>query len=100
MQLENLLRGIDARTAQAFVTAAWNLFEALAVQAEQVQAARTPAPRDYRSAGLDRSTPPGGWLAAGELRQTGRRIAEAIATERWLDGALLAIRALGGLGGG
>jgi len=98
MGLETLIGRIDSKTAQAFVTAARHLIDALLRERAAVEAVRTPAVRDYASAALPRSTPAGGWLSHEEIAQTAGRLAEAIAAEKWADGALLALRLLWGLG--
>jgi len=99
MDLEAVMKRIDAPTARAFVTAARHLIDALLIEAESVRTMQTPAARDYRAAELPRDTPAGGWLSHGELRATVQRMSEAIAAERWIDGAMFAVRLLAGLGG-
>ena len=100
MDLRTILNGIDAETARAFVTAARHAIDALLIEAERVRQMQTPALRDYNTAGLPRGTPPGGWLAHEELRETARRMAEALATEKWVDGFIAAVQVLRMLGGG
>lgn len=99
MDLLTLARTIDAPTARAFVSAARHLFDALLIEAERVKPARTPAARDYDGPALARTTPAGGWLTHDELRDTARRLAEAVAAERWTDGLLAALTFIAGLGG-
>lgn len=94
MNLEDLLGRIDLRTAQAFVRAARHVIDALLIEAERVKEAQAPTPRDYATASLSREAPPGGWLSRDELRSAAQRMAEAMAAEKWVDGALVAIRAL------
>jgi len=99
VNLEALLRAVDAPTARAFVTAARSVIDALMIEAQRVQQAQAPQPRDYERAGLDRSAPGGGWLSDEALRDATRSMAEAIAAERWLDGVAATIRVLTLLGG-
>lgn len=100
MDLQTLIRNIDAATAQSFVTAARHVIDALMIEAKRVEQTQTPARRAYGSGGsaLSRDTPPGGWISHDELRETTRKMSEAIAGEHWIDGALFAIRALSTLG--
>ena len=98
MQLETLISRIDAETARAFVTAARHIIDALLIEAQRIRKTQTPAVRDYSSAELSREAPAGGWLSHDELRGSAQQMAEAIAAEKWLDGALFAIRALAAVG--
>jgi hypothetical protein len=98
MGLETLIGRIDGKVAQAFVTAARHLIDALLRERAAAEAVRTPAARDYASATLSRTTPAGGWISQQEIAQTASRLAEAIAAEKWTDGALLALRLLWGIG--
>ncbi len=98
MDLKRVLGQVDARTAQAFVRASRNVFDALMLEAERVQEAGTPPPRDYAAAGLSREAPAGGWLTHAELRETARKLTESIAAEKWLEGMCFAVRALSALG--
>lgn len=93
-----LLSRIDARTAQAFVRATRNLFDAMLVEAERVQSTATPQPRDYQAAGLSREMPAGGWLSYEELHAVTRKLTESLAAEKWLDGVMFAVRTLALLG--
>jgi hypothetical protein len=98
MTLQQILEQINPRTAQSFVTAARHLLDALLIEAERVQAAQPPTPVDYDIATLSRAAPPGGWLGADDLRAATQRLSESIAVEKWVDGVLVAIRTLNGLG--
>ncbi len=98
MDLTKLLQSIDTNTAQAFVTAARHVIDALLIEGERIQETQTPPTVDYENAELPRSSPAGGWLSHSELRQAAQRMAEAIAAEKWADGVLFAIRALALLG--
>ena len=98
MDLNSILSKIDARTARAFVTAARHLIDALLIEAQSVREAQAPTVRDYATADLPREAPAGGWLSHDELRAAAQRMAEAIAAEKWVDGALFAIRALAAVG--
>ncbi len=100
MNWESLLQSINPETARAFVAAARHLIDALLIEAERVEQAATPAPRDYPQAGLPRSTPGGGWITHSELRETARRLAEAVAAEKWVEGVAAAIKLLAVVGGG
>lgn len=98
------LKQVDANTARAFVTAARHILDALLIEQARVRDTQSPPERDYASAGraggsvLSRSTMPGGWIANDELRQTTQQLSEAIAAEKWVDGVMFAIRALGAIG--
>jgi len=96
--LTKLANAIDAQTAQAFVTAARHVIDALLIEAARVDQTCTPEPRDYESATLSRAAPPGGWLSHAEMRETAQRLGEAIAAEKWTDGVVLALRLLAQLG--
>ncbi|MEP0845587.1 MAG: hypothetical protein HRF50_02070 [Phycisphaerae bacterium] len=98
MNLRTLASAVDAPTARAFVSAARHVIDALLIEAARVQQAQSPAPRDYENAGLPRTTPAGAWIAHDELRETARRMGEAIAAEKWTDGVLFAIRVFTQLG--
>lgn len=99
MDLGNLLKQIDMQTARAFVSAARNVIDALLIEAERVGETQTPVARDYTAAGLPREAPPGGWLSHEELRDTARRLAEAVATEKWIDGLVCAVQLFSVMGG-
>lgn len=100
MNWQQVLRGIDAETARAFVTAARHLIDALLIEAERVDQAAAPDPRDYTTAALPRTGPGGGWISHAELRDTTRRLAEAVAAEKWIDGVTTVIQVLAVVGGG
>jgi len=99
MDWRDVVRGIDAETARAFVTAACRVIDAMLIETQRRQALRTPEPRDYEQAELRRDTAGGGWLAHDELRQTVQRLAETVAAEKWTEGLLAALAALRCLGG-
>lgn len=99
MDWREVVRGIDAETARAFVTAACRVIDAMLLETHRRQAVRTPEPRDYEGAALTRDTDPGGWLAHDELRATAQRLAEAVAAEKWTEGLLAALTALRCVGG-
>ena len=99
MDLKTLVKNIDVQTAQAFVTAARHVIDALLIESERVRKTQTPGARDYNKAELSRETPAGGWLSHEELRDTARRMSEAIALEKWTDGLVCALRMLSALGG-
>lgn len=92
MDLKKLAEAINAETAQAFVHAARNVVDAMLIEAVRVEQTQTPGKRDYDSAELSRSTPGGGWLSHGDLRDATQKMAEAIATEKWTDGVTFAIK--------
>ncbi|MCA9243714.1 MAG: hypothetical protein KDA32_07175 [Phycisphaerales bacterium] len=94
MNLEELLGRINTSTAQAFVKAARHVIDALLIESERVREAQGPTQRDYTTATLSRESPPGGWLSRDELRATAQRMSEAMAAEKWVDGAMMAIRVL------
>ncbi|MGD8452015.1 MAG: hypothetical protein PVJ57_09380 [Phycisphaerae bacterium] len=99
MDLETLVKNVDAGTARAFVTAARHVIDALLIEGQRWQAAQTPTTRDYTTAELPRDTPAGGWLAHEEVRDTAQRLAEAVAAEKWRDGVVCAVRLLSLVGG-
>jgi len=99
MDWATLLRQIDAGTARAFVAAARHVIDALLIEAERVQQTQTPAARDYNAAELSREAPAGGWLSHAELREAARRMSEALATEKWVDGFVAAVKLMAALGG-
>lgn len=99
MDFLQAMQHLDAAKARAFVEGARHVIDALLIEAERVEALRTPAPRDYMSAALDRTAPAGGWLGVSELRRTTQALSEAVAAERWLDGVLVTLRFLRGMGG-
>ena len=99
MDLLTLARSVDAQTAQAFVTAARHVIDALLIEADRVRQTQTPAPRDYNAAELPRTAAPGGWIDPSELRETTQRLAEAMAAEKWTDGLVFALQAVCVLGG-
>lgn len=98
MDLKHLLKHIDAPTAQAFVTASRHVIDALLIEAERIEQTRTPPERNYNDATLRRDTPAGGWLSTTELRAATQRMSEALAAEKWTEGAAAAIRALSMIG--
>lgn len=99
MNLQTLLKSLDSETARAFVGAAKNVIDALLVEGQRVDQTRTPAPRDYGAAKLSRTAPAGGWISQDELRQTTQRLSEAIAREKWIDGAAFVIQWFARMGG-
>jgi hypothetical protein len=99
MDWRTVIQNIDAGTARAFVSAARHLIDALLIEAERSRATQTPAARDYESATLARTAPPDGWLSPDALRATAQRMSEALTAEKWMDGFLAALKALGALGG-
>jgi hypothetical protein len=99
MDLQTIVRSIDAGTAQAFAHAARNVIDAMLIEGERVRQAHTPQPCDYNAAALSREAPAGGWISHDELRDTSRRLAEAIAAEKWTDGVVCAIKMLTAMGG-
>ncbi len=98
MNWQDLIGSIDRETARAFVTAARHVIDALLIEADRRQQTRSPAPRDYHTGALSRAEPPGGWLGHAELRETVRRMSEAIAAEKWTDGVVMTLKALALLG--
>lgn len=99
MDLRTVVGHIDAETARVFVTAACRVIDAMLIEAQRRQAARTPERCDYEQAAPRRDTAAGGWLAHDELRATAQQLAEAIAAEKWTEGLLAALAALRCLGG-
>jgi hypothetical protein len=98
MDVSSIVRSIDQDTARALVMAARRVIDALLIEGERIRQTQTPAPHDYNAAGLPRATAGGGWLSHEELRDTARRMAEAIAAEKWTDGLITALKLLGALG--
>lgn len=98
MNWEAIVKRLDGETAQAFVMAAVRVVDALLMEAERIEQMRTPGRRDYAAAELSRSTPAGGWISQSELRDAARRMSEAIAAEKWVEGVVFAMRALAAAG--
>lgn len=98
MNLEAMLGRVDAATAQAFVRGARHLIDALLIESQRVRQAHTPGGLDYAQAGLSRETPAGGWIGDEELRAATQRMSEALATEKWSEGVMFALKALSTLG--
>lgn len=94
MKLEQIAGRIDADTARAFVEAARHVIDAMLIEAERVQQTQTPGRRDYAAAGLDASTPGGGWISHAELRAAAQRVGEAVAAEKWSEGFVAAVKLL------
>lgn len=99
MDLRTIIERLDAGTVRAFVSAARYVIDAMLIEAEQVKQTQTPGVVDYESAGLSREAPAAGWISDAELRRTTQQMSEAIAAEKWTDGAVFAIKALTALGG-
>ena len=98
MDLKTLLQHVDAKTAQAFIAAARHVIDAMLIEAQRIRQTQTPGTRDYDAAELSRESAPGGWLSQEELRDTAQKMAEAVATEKWTDGLVFAIRLFTTLG--
>lgn len=94
MTLKSIAAQLDLQTARAFVGAARHVIDAMLIEAERVRQTQTPGRKDYTAAGLDRSTPGGGWISHEELRATAQEMSEAIAAERWIDGFMAAMKLL------
>jgi hypothetical protein len=92
VDLEGLLKQIDAAAAR-------HVIDAMLIEGERVKETQTPEPRDYEQATLGRGAPAGGWLSHEELRDTSRRMAEAIAVENWTAGLICAVKLLSVMGG-
>ncbi len=99
MGWEQVVQRVDAASAQAFVRAARRVIDAMLIEAEEVRATQTPTRIDYRTAELSRAAPSGGWISTGELKRTSQLMSEAIATERWTDGVIAAVRLFRMMGG-
>jgi hypothetical protein len=99
MDIRSALQLVDASTAKAFVSAARHVIDALLIEGERVRQAQGPGSTDYATAELSREGPAGGWISDEELRDTTKRLAEAIAAEKWTDGVLFAVQLLSRLGG-
>ncbi len=94
MKLEQLANRIDAGAAQAFVRAARHVIDAMLIEGQRVAETQAPTDRDYARAELPNAAPPQGWISRAELDQTVQRFTEALASEKWTDGVVFAIRAL------
>lgn len=100
MDIEQLLQRVNPGTARAFVSAARHMIDALMIEGARLRQAQTPAPRDYNTQPpLSAEAPPGGWIADEEARDAAQRMAEAMAAEKWADGAVAAIKLLTAMGG-
>lgn len=100
MEIEAMLRQVDAGVAKAFVKAARHVIDALLIEAARVRQAQTPGATDYASADVSREAPGGGWIGDEELRSVTQRMTEAVAAEKWVEGAAFAVQAIALLGGG
>lgn len=99
MNLETIAKQVDMGTARAFVTAARHFIDALLIEGQRVKSTATPGERDYNaSGGLSRETPGGGWISNEDLRSATQRMSEAIAEEKWVEGAVFAVRVMALLG--
>ncbi|MBN2447089.1 MAG: hypothetical protein JXO22_10200 [Phycisphaerae bacterium] len=98
MDLMKVIEQLDEGTAKSFVEGARHVIDAMLIEAERVKQAQTPARRDYASAELSREAPGGGWLSDSELSALTQEMAEAIAGERWTDGARSVLQLLTSLG--
>ena len=98
MQLEAILKQIDAGTAKAFVQAARHVIDAMLIEGQRVAQARGPRQRDYNEAPVEATTPAGGWISDSEIHETARRLSEAMAAEKWIDGMVFAVRLMSQLG--
>ena len=47
---------------------------------------------------MSRESAAGGWISNAELTETTRKLAEAIAAEKWVDGVVFAARVIALLG--
>lgn len=98
MDWNALAQRLDAETARRFAQAARHVIDVLLIETATAVRRQTPREIDYTQATLRRDTPPGGWLTHAELRREAQLMQEALAAERWLDGALAALRIFNGLG--
>lgn len=96
MSLQQMVNALDVNVVREFVRSAKRVIDAMLLETAKATPAPTPGMKDYETAGLSRAAPAGGWISAGELRRTTQLMSEAIAAEKWTEGALLAIRVLGG----
>ena len=98
MDMRQVLQSMDVNAAREFARAAKRVIDALVLETARATSESTPGKRDYETAELSRAAPAGGWISSGELRRTTQLMSEAIAAEKWIEGALLAIRVLAGVG--
>lgn len=94
MDIAAIAERVDARVAQSFVRAAFNVLTAMTAEVTRAKPARPPGQRDYNAAGLSREGPAGGWISDSELRAATQRISEAITTEKWGEGFMFALQAI------
>lgn len=100
MDVKTVLKQIDASTARAFVHATRHVIDAMLVEGERIAQTQGPRARDYNAAAVagtsetGASAPAGGWISDSEIHDTARRLSEAIAAEKWVDGAMFAIQLL------
>lgn len=97
MRLETVLKQIDEQTARAFVQAARHVIDAMLIEGQRVAQASGPKARDYNSTHIEATTPAGGWISDSEVHELARRLSEAIAAEKWVDGIVFAVRLMGGV---
>lgn len=94
MDLKQFAKSLDADTIRAFVGAARSVIEALLIEQQPATPTPPPGQRDYAAATLARSTPAGGWIGESELRAATQKMNEAIASEKWVEGFMVAVQLL------
>lgn len=97
MQVAKVAEKLDADVLKQFVVGVQKVIEALLIEQEHVGSQPGPVPVDYNTAGLPRAEPPGGWIGTGELRAASQKMSEAIAAEKWVEGFVFAVQAMGTL---
>lgn len=99
MNLETAMERVDAGSARAFVRAARHVIDALMIEARSVRQTQTPGAVDYVRAELPREAPPGGWISHDEIDRMHQQMVEAITRQKWIEGAVFAIRLMRLFGG-
>lgn len=99
MNFRTLVEHMDAETARSFVRAARHVIDAMLIEGERIEQTRSPQPRDYNTAEIERDAPAGGWLSDAEIHRAAQRMAEAIAAEKWTDGLVFAVQFFARVGG-
>ena len=97
-QIKGVAEKLDPATIQTFVHTARLVVEAVADEAQASASTQMPGQTDYATATLDHSTPAGGWLNVEQIRETSRKMTEAVAAEKWVDGFICAVQFMAMIG--
>lgn len=97
-QWTTIAKGLSEQTLKGFVNAVNEIVKQIA--GTPVGGVSTaPTPVDYAHAEITVGVPPGGWLSVEEFRDASRRMTEAIAAEKWVEGFITAVQIMIMIGG-